>query len=48
MGEKQYLLVHGGLGGFTPEKRIEEYSLHGSVYGPDQIIRRNTLRIRIW
>ena len=32
MGEKQYLLVHGGLGGFTPEKRIEEYSLHDLVW----------------
>ena len=36
MGEKQYLLVHGGLGGFTPEKRIEEYSLHDLVWArPD-------------
>jgi len=32
VGEKQYLLVHGGLGGFTPEKRIEEYSLHDLVW----------------
>ena len=36
VGEKQYLLVHGGLGGFTPEKRIEEYSLHDLVWArPD-------------
>ncbi len=31
-GETDYLLVHAGLGGFTPEKDIEEYSLHDLVW----------------
>ena len=29
---KEYLLVHGGLGGFNPEKPLEEYSLHDLVW----------------
>ena len=29
---KNYLLVHGGLGNFSPEKDIEDYSLHDIVW----------------
>ena len=29
---KEYLLVHGGLGGFSPEKQMEEYSLNELVW----------------
>lgn len=32
VGEKDYLLVHGGLGNFSPEKDIEEYSLYDLVW----------------
>lgn len=32
VGGKEYLLVHGGLGDFSPEKDIEEYSLHDLVW----------------
>ena len=31
-GDKKYLLVHGGLGGFDLEKQIEEYSVHDLVW----------------
>ena len=29
---KKYLLVHAGLGNFSPQKDIEEYSLHDLVW----------------
>lgn len=29
---KDYLLVHGGLGEFRPDKKMEEYSLHDLVW----------------
>ena len=29
---KEYLLVHGGLGGFDPEKKMEEYSVNELVW----------------
>ena len=29
---KDYLLVHGGLGDFRPDKKMEEYSLHDLVW----------------
>ena len=29
---KEYLLVHGGLGDFRPDKKMEEYSLHDLVW----------------
>lgn len=32
VGEHDYLLVHAGLGNFTPEKDIEEYSLYELVW----------------
>ncbi len=32
VGEKEYLLVHAGLGNFSPEKDIEDYSLHDIVW----------------
>lgn len=28
IGGQEYLLVHGGLGGYSPEKTIDDYSLH--------------------
>lgn len=28
VGGQEYLLVHGGLGGYSPEKTIDDYSLH--------------------
>ncbi len=31
-GEKNYLLVHAGIDNFTPEKNIEEYSLHDLIW----------------
>ena len=32
VGDKEYLLVHAGLGNFSPEKDIEDYSLHDIVW----------------
>ena len=29
---RDYLLVHAGLGGFSPEKEIEDYSLHDLIW----------------
>lgn len=31
-GEKDYLLVHAGLGNFTPQKDMEDYSLHDLIW----------------
>ena len=31
-GEKDYLMVHAGLGNFTPQKDIEDYSLHDLIW----------------
>ncbi len=32
VADKEYLLVHGGLGNFSPEKDIEDYSLYDIVW----------------
>ncbi len=32
VGDTEYLLVHGGLSNFSPEKDIEDYSLHDLVW----------------
>ena len=32
VAEKKYLLVHAGLGNYSPEKDIEDYSLHDLVW----------------
>ena len=34
---KRYLLVHGGLGHFSPEKEMNEYSLKGSCLGQTEL-----------
>ena len=31
-GDKDYLLVHAGLGNYSPEKDVEDYSLHDLVW----------------
>ena len=36
IGDKEYLLVHAGLGSFSPEKDIDDYSIHDLVWSrPD-------------
>ena len=32
VGEKEYLLVHAGLGNFSPEKDLSEYTIHDLVW----------------
>lgn len=32
VGDKDYLLVHAGLGNYSPEKDIEDYSLHELIW----------------
>ena len=32
VGNKEYLLVHAGLGNYSPEKEVEDYSLHELVW----------------
>lgn len=32
IGERDFLLVHAGLGGFSPDKDMEDYSLHDLVW----------------
>lgn len=32
VGGKDYLLVHAGLGNYSPEKEIEDYSLHDLIW----------------
>lgn len=32
VGDQEYLLVHAGLGGFRPDKEMEEYSIHDLVW----------------
>lgn len=31
-GDKEYLLVHAGLGNYSPEKDLEDYSLHDLIW----------------
>ena len=31
-GDKEYLLVHAGLGNYSPEKDVEDYSLHDLIW----------------
>ncbi|MCR5458331.1 MAG: serine/threonine protein phosphatase [Acetatifactor sp.] len=31
-GDKEYLLVHAGLGNYSPEKDMEDYSLHDLIW----------------
>ncbi len=31
-GERKYLLVHAGLGDYSPEKKLEDYTLHDLVW----------------
>ena len=32
VSDRDYLLVHGGLGNYSPEKDIEDYSLHELIW----------------
>ena len=34
VGEQKFILVHGGLGGYDPAKKMAEYSLRELLYGP--------------
>jgi len=34
VGEQKFILVHGGLGGYDPAKKMAQYSLRELLYGP--------------
>ena len=47
VGEKEYLLVHAGLGNFSPEKGLSEYTIHDLHMGRRRVWEKNILMMSL-